>query len=324
MTDNKHITEVAGRRFETPILLIVFKRPNTTQQVFNAIRQQQPKYLYVAADGPRQDKDGERELCEQARAIIKQIDWDCEVKTLFREHNIGVGKSITEAIAWFFENEEMGIILEDDCVPHQDFFPYCAELLVKYKDDPRVMVISGSNSTGKMNLGGDASYYFFSKYFLTWGWACWRKTWMDYSLTLDDYTIKEYRKIVKNKFSSWSERMARMDRFERFKMGDLNEMIAWDGQFVFYMHRKNALSIVPNVNLITNIGIGKDATNTFKITKNNNSWPTAKIMPLRHPDKITINEVAETYYFQHFIKKSFYATIYRYVRRTIIKLLRYK
>ena len=111
----------------TPVLFVIFNRPDTTQKVFNAIRQAKPKQLFVAADGPREGKEGEKEKCEQVREIIEQIDWDCEVKTLFRDKNLGCKIAVSSAIDWFFENVEEGIILEDDCLPSQSFFWYCQE-----------------------------------------------------------------------------------------------------------------------------------------------------------------------------------------------------
>ena len=123
------------KQFNTPVLFIIFNRPDTTQQVFKAIRQVRPKYLYVAADGPRPDKIREKEKCEVAREIIKQVDWDCEVKTLFRNNNLGCKIGVSSAISWFFDNVEEGIILEDDCVSSISFLPFCSELLEYYRND---------------------------------------------------------------------------------------------------------------------------------------------------------------------------------------------
>ena len=144
--------------FNTPILFLIFNRPDTTIEVFNRIKKIQPKYLFVAADGPRQDKIGEKEMCEATRAIIEQIDWDCEVKTLFRESNLGCGKAVSEAISWFFVHNEMGIILEDDCLPDLSFFSFCENLLEKYKDDSRISTICASNYQLQNNTSN--SYYF--------------------------------------------------------------------------------------------------------------------------------------------------------------------
>jgi hypothetical protein len=154
---------------DSPILFIIFKRVDTTRQVFDAIRQAKPKQLYVAADGPRKEVVGETELCRQTRDIIRQIDWDCELKTLFRDENLGCGLGVSTAITWFFRHVEQGIILEDDCLPHPDFFLYCQELLEKYKEDDQVMLIGGSNFQNGTQRG-KASFYF-SAIPLIWGWA---------------------------------------------------------------------------------------------------------------------------------------------------------
>src|SRR4030042_6453503 len=151
-------------KLTTPVLFLIFNRPDTTEKVFDEIRKAKPKKLFVAADGPRQDKQGEKEKVGRARQIvIDGIDWDCEIKTLFRDKNLGCKVAVSSAINWFFENEEMGIILEDDCLPHQSFFRFCGELLEKYKDDERIMVISGENLLfGRKRT--NYSYYF-SRYY---------------------------------------------------------------------------------------------------------------------------------------------------------------
>lgn len=171
--------------FDIPILFVIFNRPDTTQKVFDEIRKQQPKYLYVAADGPRIGKSEDQMKCQITRAIIDQVDWDCDLKLLFREENLGCGKAVSSAITWFFDQEEMGIVLEDDCLPHPDFFQYCKELLIKYKDVDKVKFISGTNFDIKSNQT-DASYYF-SAYIHVWGWASWRRVWKDYHYNLSDF-----------------------------------------------------------------------------------------------------------------------------------------
>lgn len=130
--------------FSTPILFLIFNRPDTTRIVFNRIREIRPSKLYVAADAPRTNKLGEPELCMETRAIIKDIDWPCELKTLFRNENLGCKLSVSGALDWFFENEECGIILEDDCLPDLTFFSFCKELLERYKDDDRIGHIGGN------------------------------------------------------------------------------------------------------------------------------------------------------------------------------------
>lgn len=163
----------------TPVLLIIFKRPDTTRQVLQAIRQVKPRQLFVAADGPRPDHPDEAEKCHQTRAVIEEVDWKCEVQTLFQQRNLGCGPGPVTgpvtAITWFFHNVEQGIILEDDCLPDLSFFRFCEELLDRYRYTEQIMHISGNNFLyGRKR--GSASYYF-SKYTHVWGWATWRRAW---------------------------------------------------------------------------------------------------------------------------------------------------
>ena len=144
-------------QFTTPVLFLVFNRPEKTQKVFEQIKILKPKYFYVAADGPRKSKPEEFQKCDEVRKIVGAIDWDCEPKYLLRNENLGCSKAVVSAIDWFFQNEENGIILEDDCLPDYSFFTYCSELLDKYKDQNQIMMISGSNMG---HTSGDYSYFF--------------------------------------------------------------------------------------------------------------------------------------------------------------------
>jgi len=157
---------------KTPVLFLIFKRLDTTKQVFEQIKKAKPPRLYIAADGPRDYVEGEAEKVKAAREyVLSNIDWNCEVKTLFREKNLGCGKAVSEAITWFFENEEQGIILEDDTVPSQSFFWFCEELLNRYKDEKKVWHIGGTNfQDGIIRGNGD---YYFSALNHIWGWASW-------------------------------------------------------------------------------------------------------------------------------------------------------
>ena len=159
--------------FDTPVLFIIFNRPETTSLVFEQIKKVQPKYLFIAADGPRSNMPGELELCNAAREIVLNgIDWDCKIKTLFRTENAGCKKAVSKAINWFFDNVEQGIILEDDCLPDQKFFTFCKEMLWEYKDDMDIIAINGCNFNYHKN---DDEGYFFSRYMNVWGWATWKR-----------------------------------------------------------------------------------------------------------------------------------------------------
>jgi len=168
---------------KVPVLFLIFNRSDTTQLVFNEIRKAQPAQLFIAADGPRKDRPEDIENCRKVREIIRQVDWDCSVSTLFRDENLGCKRGVSSAIDWFFSHVDEGIILEDDCVPDPSFFPFCQELLERYRDDERIMVISGDN----LQFGRRKSQYsyYFSRCFHLWGWATWKRAWDNYDIKME-------------------------------------------------------------------------------------------------------------------------------------------
>ncbi|MFH1427813.1 MAG: nucleotide-diphospho-sugar transferase, partial [Patescibacteria group bacterium] len=194
--------------FNTPILFLIFNRPETTQRVFDKIKIIKPRHLFVAADGPREGKN-ESEKCQAVRDIIKQIDWDCKVNTLFRDKNLGCKLAVSSAIDWFFDNVEEGIILEDDCLPDPSFFKFCQELLVKYREDSNVMCISGDNFNPNLYNGSDS--YFFSKVASIWGWASWRRAWKYYDIEMKSFLLFSKNNKVKKIFNSRLEQKAWLD-----------------------------------------------------------------------------------------------------------------
>jgi hypothetical protein len=276
-------------KLTTPVLFLVFNRPATTKVVFEAIRSARPARLYIAADGPRKSKADEVEKCNEVRSIVSNIDWDCEVKTLFREENLGCGKGVSSGITWFFENEIEGIILEDDCVPDPTFFPYCTELLQRFRDDNRVMEISG-NSTWPEEFCHDYSYSF-SNHNSIWGWATWRRAW-----NLYDYEMKNYEEVIKSgvlekTYSSIFEKHYFNWVFERTYR---YPHITWDYQWEFIKRVNSGLTVIPKRNLIVNIGYGSDATSTHNP---NNPGSNLKSMPIEfpliHPPYVLANIGAE-------------------------------
>ena len=243
---------------KTPVLFLIFKRLDTTKQVFEQIKKAKPPRLYIAADGPRDHVKGEAEKVKAVREyVLSNIDWNCEVKTLFREKNLGCGKAVSQAITWFFENEEMGIILEDDCLPSQSFFWFCEELLERYKDDMRVGQISGFNYGYKNK---DLKYdYFFSKYPMIWGWASWANRWKNYSLDLEDFDEIKALNFFNLLFDK-KELRKRLSVFNRVKN---NEIDTWDYQWSFALYKNIQFTVIPKKNYILNLGFGEDSTHTF-------------------------------------------------------------
>lgn len=241
----------------TAVLFLVFNRLDTTKQVFEAIREAKPPRLYIAADGAREQKDAEDEKVKAVREyIISNIDWECEVKTLFREQNFGCKMAVSGAIDWFFENEEMGIILEDDCLPSQSFFWFCEELLERYKDDMRVMMISGYN---KLQNHEKVNDYFFSNIGGIWGWASWRRAWSFYEV--DPLKLEKKYKTNFYKLKYLLGKTIYENRRNHFKQL-INGLDTWDYQWGFARHFNSGLSCVSSNSLIQNVGFGMDATHT--------------------------------------------------------------
>ena len=278
----------------TPILFLVFNRPDTTQQVFEVIRKIKPAKLYVAADGPRLYKEGEKEKCEAVRKIVTQIDWDCELTTLFRERNLGCGKAVSEAITWFFEHVEEGIILEDDCLPAESFFNYCTELLHKYRNDEKIMHIGGSNFQNGIKRGsGD---YYFSSIPHIWGWATWKRAWDKYDFTLNGYYDNDCIEMLNNLYRKNHIINYWINIFNAMSKGMID---TWDYQWYYTLLENYGMSISPNINLVSNIGFGIDATHTIEKKKLVSDLPIFEITNLKHPVKIIVSTIADDYTYKH-------------------------
>lgn len=283
--------------FNIPVLLIVFNRPEFTLQVFEEIRNQKPKQLFIAADGPRTGNTADIEQCAATRNIVNLIDWDCDCKTLFSNTNLGCGLAPSTAISWFFSNVAYGIILEDDCLPNKDFFNFCEHLLVKFKDNDKIMHITGANLNDSIKYG-DGSY-FYSKYANIWGWATWSRAWkyFEYDLKeLDDYT-----RLIDETFKYESERKFWKSRIDLLKNSSLD---AWDYQWMLAIWKAKGLCLNSNYNLVKNIGFGANATHTkgsspFKIEQ------TSSLKKIKHPTQsVIINKAEENFiYLLHGIKR---------------------
>lgn len=289
-------------QFEIPILLLIFKREDSTLKVLDEIRKQKPKYLFVAADGPRENNEDDIENCEKTRqAVLENIDWDCEVKTLFRDHNRGCGYGPAEAITWFFEQVEHGIILEDDIIPSQTFFSFCEELLIKYKDDEKVMSIAGTNFVSQTYTSSES--YNFTNYAGGWGWASWRRAWKYYDYNISAWENPKVKKIIRNKFSLagyhfWKE------AFDMVCNKNINHI--WDYQWAFCKMANDGIGIIPSKNLTTNIGFGEDATHTFDASQD---ILIANVneeihFPLIHPSEIKINNDFDKFISERFFSKT--------------------
>lgn len=303
--------------FNTPILFLIFNRPDTTKQVFEIIRKVRPNKLYLAADGPRASKLGEVDLCMQTRTIVSQIDWDCEVKTLFRTENLGCKVAVSSAIDWFFENEEQGIILEDDCLPNESFFNYCEQLLNKYKEDYRVMHISGCILDYDYKEDYQFSYYF-SKLASIWGWATWRRAWKHYDVNMASYNSFVSQKLIIDTIPNPRVRSHFVDMFKQIVF---DKKDTWDYQWSYALLSNYGLSVMPLKSMVTNIGFDINALNSKNVESDLANIKAYDLEKINHPNFVVHNTVMDNKYlsnraFPHFIYRT---KIYKKISRWLNK-----
>jgi hypothetical protein len=283
----------------TAVLLVIFNRPDTTRLVFEAIRKARPPRLYIAADGPRPHVEGDEVKCMEARMIQYEVDWECEVKTMYSETNLNCGIGPSSAFTWFFEHEEEGIILEDDCLPSQSFFWFCQELLTLYRNDTRIMHIGGNNFLRGWQHDPDYSYYF-SRSGHIWGWATWRRAWQKFDYKLTFYDEVKRSKYFDNFFLNPIEKIYRLRKFD--KTVTAARVDWWDYQWDFARYVNSGLSIVPKYNLVRNLGFGENATHTQNGNNMNAKLQAQEItFPLQHPPFIIRDFTSDKKYFKDFM-----------------------
>jgi hypothetical protein len=279
---------------DIPVTMFLFNRPDHTACVFAEIAKAKPKTLLLVADGPR--NDAEREICLAARKVVQAIDWTCDVTTNFSEINLGCRRRMSTGIDWVFSHAEAAILLEDDCLPHPTFFPYCAELLNRYRDDSRIMMISGDN----MQFGQRRTphSYYFSAIPHIWGWATWRRAWKHYDVNMQDWPTAKASDFPGDFVPPAAARI------HRKMMDDVHagRIDTWDVQWEFACWQRRGLSILPAVNLVTNIGYGPAATHTRKRDPFADLPSEAMDFPLRHPPKIERNALADQAFFDAALK----------------------
>lgn len=304
----------------TPIVYIVFNRPQHTTQTFAAIRAQQPSQLFIIADGPRPNHPTDAERCKAVRAIVEQIDWPCEVHRNYADANFGLKRRVSSGLDWVFSLVERAIVLEDDCLPHPDFFRFCDELLERYADDERVAVITGNNFQDGQNRG-DASYYF-SKYNHCWGWATWRRAWQHYQGDLPFWP--EWR-------SSETWHRLTPDSIERRYWNKIFEQIrakkidSWAYPWTASVWFKGGLTATPNVNLVSNIGFGAESTHTASADSPLADMATNSLGNITHPRSVLQDVVADHFVFDHVYGgrlERFPYILYSFPRRVAGKLYR--
>ena len=256
------------KEFNTPILFLVFNRPEQTKRVLEQIRKIKPAKLYISADGPRNNNSDDIKNCIEVRDIVEQIDWECELKTNYLTKNKGCKIAVSSGITWFFNNVEEGIILEDDCLPSISFFNFCNELLERYRFDTRIGSITGYNYLNSTNT--DTSY-FFSNIGEIWGWATWRRVWTNYDVKINSWEAIESKKAVENIFNN--KLLSGFFNY-KFTLTYYNQINTWDYQFYLLKLLNNWLTVVPSKNLIKNIGFDQHATHTSNVSnfETNNSY----------------------------------------------------
>jgi hypothetical protein len=239
------------------VLLLAFNRPDRLRRVVDALRPDAPPRVYLAVDGPRPEVESDRERTRLTQAVADEIDWQCEVRTLFREENLGCGRAVSSGITWFFTHEESGVILEDDLIPGPDFLRYCDVMLDRYRNDPRVFAVSGCNLVPPNEIRAPGSYRF-SGITHIWGWATWRRAWQGYQFDLAGWPsrlpVSRLLRVV-----GWHPAQAAFwaAAFELVRRGHLD---TWDHQFILTAMEHRGLTISPRVNLVENAGFDSDAT----------------------------------------------------------------
>ncbi|MDE0863624.1 MAG: glycosyltransferase family 2 protein [Rubripirellula sp.] len=286
---------------DTPVALFVFRRPDVTAQVFKAISIAKPRQLFIICDGARAHKAGEADLVSQTRDVVADVDWPCQVERRYLDDNVGCATCVSSGLDWVFSQVEHAIILEDDCVPNQSFFPFCSELLAKYESEPDVMAISGDHFYGDQTFG-DGSY-FFTKHFHCWGWATWRRAWKSY-----DHEMKGYERFARDVLPdlcvSERERRYLSSGFEDIHHGRTD---SWAIRFMYAVMNAKGLCIQPNQNLVANLGDGQDGTHCSGDADARSNWmfniPTKSLLHVAHPKEISRSIDAELSWEASFIPK---------------------
>lgn len=296
------VSRIRENVLNAPVLLVIFNRPETTQRVFEQIARIKPKRLYVAADGPRSAE--EAELCRRTREVATNVSWDCELKTLFRDRNIGCQQGPKTAFDWFFGMEEAGIILEDDCVASQSFFLYCDALLERYREDERVGAISGISYVKPGTLDNS---YCFSRYPFAWGWASWARAWRHYDLELKQWpSLRDTDFLSKIGGSSFGFEAYWRKIFDDCHQG--KRPSAWDYQWVFSVWAQRYVACVPALNLVSNIGFGGTSTHHGKYDPVLHGRPTFEMnFPLKHPTSFSRSNKQDDWFDRYGLRTPNYA-----------------
>ena len=294
----------------TPVAFIIFNRPDTTEQVFSQIAKAKPPKLLVIADGSRPNIHGEMQKCAAARAIIDRVDWECDVLKNYSESNMGCRRRVSSGLDWVFDTVDEAIVLEDDCVPHLTFFRFCEELLEKYRHDERIMAISGDNFQVDKTRNGNGYSYYFSRYNHVWGWASWRRAWSHYDVDMKAWPIIRDEGQLNDILAEKTQAKYWHNIFQDTFSGQVN---TWDYQWTFACWLQSGLTILPKVNLVSNIGFRSDGTHTKVVNLFSNLPSQSMDFPLSHPPHIIRDSKADAFT----AKSMFFSRLYNRVKRAM-------
>lgn len=304
-----------------PVAFLIFNRPQFTARVFDAIARVEPSRLLVVGDGPRSDHPRDERLVREARAVIERVDWPCEVLTCYSDVNLGCKRRCTSGLDWVFSQVDEAIILEDDCLPEPTFFPYCEQLLDRYRDDERMQMVSGSSGLYPERFTSHS--YYFSRIYHIWGWATWARAWRHYDIEMRRWPeLRETRWLEDHLKGEAQAQLAR----QIFDLTHSEDIDVWDFQWVFTGWLNDGLSVVPSVNLISNIGYGESATHEHHLRHPQANRPTRPIaFPLDHPPEVEVLEEADRAewalaYPDHFQRKRFPRRLIGALRRMPTRL----
>lgn len=264
----------------TPVAFFVFNRPDYTLKVLEVIRQARPKTLFLIADGPRRDHPGEAARCLETRRLLgTQIDWPCTVYRDYADMNLGCRERIASGLKRVFEQADRAIILEDDCLPEPTFFRYCDELLERYRDDPRIGMLSGTNY--RLDDPSSTGSYFFARHHSIWGWATWRRAFKGYDPAMNSWRDSIHPTGLAGYWEDRRSQLVHRAMFDLYRDGAID---TWDIPWVFHLVTNRMLSVVPHVNQVSNIGVtGMRGRGGDR----NNNLPTGLLpFPLHHPKAV--------------------------------------
>lgn len=301
------------KSFDVPILFLIYKNSKITEATFNQIRKIKPTRLFIAADGPVSERD--REECELTRKVVEKIDWPCNVERRFLSENLGLKKAVSSGITWFFSRVREGIILEYDCFPNMDFFYFCQEMLNRYRNDLNIFSISGSNLQGEI-WRGDGDYYY-SHFFGCWGWATWRRSWSHWNPNLEGFNIFRSQNLIRNILLDPKVSKSYMAALSDVHSG--KNKTTWSFCFEYIQICQGSLSVVPNRNLVSNIGFGQHATHAKNSGHPIANIPTAHLQNYKSPSFKIANLEADT--LQN--KKAFYMPCKDYIAYKLAIYIKY-